>query len=246
MSSLSPRTGLTLMADSDFVSGSVVTGNAGKLDNITSILQCTSATRPSSPIDGQFIYETDTQNRRRYDATSGKWYLQGGSGTNCPKGLIGSFSNTSAALTGPGGGISPGVNFFGAPISLLDYSFPVKAFYQYRVIEQGFYMEAGTFNTNINNVINDDMELYTLFGVNSNPGLVTSGTGFSYLRSVYQSQENGSRRSYFKNMAFGVNFTGTLYMRSLFRSSVANAGRPADSIGSYAWAYELGPIGSSY
>lgn len=37
---------------------------------------CTSGTRPSSPVDGQHIFETDTRQRYTYDSTNTKWVLR--------------------------------------------------------------------------------------------------------------------------------------------------------------------------
>lgn len=54
--------------------------------------KCTSLTRPANPVDGQLIYETDTQNIMKYNTTKSKWETVGLSGARVIKGTVGGSS----------------------------------------------------------------------------------------------------------------------------------------------------------
>lgn len=245
MSTLSPRVGLTIMSDSDFIDPSVVDGNSTRLDAITSVTQASSTSRPSSPFDGQHIYETDTQNFRRYDKASGKWYLLGsGPNGSAAQGLIGTFSNTNAATLS---GTSGGQNF--QAVSMLDYSFSVIAGHNYKIIEQGWFSVTGSPAQVIQS--SDLVELYTLWQLGSNPGL-GSTVALHYSQYWYNKNEWGTRVPFFRTMQYGAGITGTLFLRSCVRTDTSfwttttRIGRPADTIGSYAWAYDEGAKGATY
>ena len=242
MSSSSPRTGLTILGDSDFVDPSIIDNNASKLDLITSVEQCTSSTRPSSPFDGQHIYETDTQNFRRYDLASTSWYLLGsGPNGSAAQGLIGTFSNTGAATFAGSGVGTSGTQ----TISLLDYSFTVKANRMYKIIEQGWFTLGGTYNNTLSNMW---AELYSLYNLGSNPALTTTAS-LHYIKKYYSSLKFGARAPYYKVMEYASTGNGTLFVRSAFRGFAFTSqtfGKPSDAVGAYAWAYDMGPSGSSY
>lgn len=242
MSTLSPRTGLTVLADSDFVNSALIDSNASRLDLITSVQQCTSSTRPSAPFEGQHIFETDTKNFRRYDATSAAWYLLGsGPSGSAAQGLVNSFSNTSAATFAGSGIGSSGTQV----VSLLDYNFPVLANRMYKIIEQGWFSLTGTYS---NTVSNNWAEFYSAYNMGSQPAL-SSTSSLHYIKKYYSSLKFGAKVPYYKNMEYVSSGAGTLYVRSLFRGfcfSSQNFGKPADSVGSYAWVYDMGPSGSSY
>lgn len=250
MSSLSPRVGLTVMADTDFVSSSSVDNSVTILDTATSITQCTSATRPSTPFEGQLIYETDTKMFRRWSATKVGWFLYGvGTGNGGGLGLINSFSDTSSHLLAGGGGSNPNYVF----TSLLDYNFAVRPNWRYRIVEQGWFWATGTYNGSNTALI--DVELYSLYNIGSNPALGSTGTALHYARHDYQMLQLGGRRSYFKKVFFDTpsSVSGNMYVRSCLRYNNAifvaanqSIGRSADSIGSYAWVYSLGPSTAGY
>jgi len=249
MVSLSSRVKISLMEDTDFVDPSVVDGDVTILDSATSITQCTSSNRPSTPFEGQTIYETDTKIWRRWSASNSAWYLIGvGSGGGGGLSLINSFSDTSSRLTAGGGASNPNYVF----TSLLDYNFPVKANWRYRIVEQGWYWKTGVYNGSFAN--HDIIELYSLYNIGSNPSLGSSGTALNYLRNDYQNLDLGTRRNYFKKIFFDTpsSVPGNMFVRSCLRfngalvSSDQFYGRSADAIGSYAWVYSLGPSTVGY
>lgn len=246
MSSLSPRVGLTIMSDSDFVNPSIVDGNSTKLDTLTSVQQALSTSRPGAPFDGQHIYETDTQDFRRYDATSHAWYLLGsGPNGDAAQGLIGSFSagGAAAVISGTAGGYNP------QAVTMLDYSFPVKAGRGYKIIEQGWFSVTGAPAQVIESTNN--IETYTIFQMGSYPP-VTNTAGLYYSQNWYNKNKWGTRVPFYRAMKYVGNVTGTIFLRSIVRTDASfwttttRIGRPADSLGSYAWAYDMGPNGVSY
>lgn len=242
MSTASPRVGLTVMADSDFVNPGVIDGNATKLDQITSVTQCTSTTRPAAPFEGQHIYETDTQNFRRYDATSKLWYLLGsGPNGNGAQGLIAGFQNTAGSVLNGTGIGTAGTQ----EISLLDYNFAVKANRVYKIIEQGWIMVGGGYTSTLANYW---VELYSLSNLGVQPPL-SSVNALHYIKKYYSSLKFTARVPFYKSMIYSSGAAGTLYMRSVLRSAVFGGqgiGTVADSVGTYAWIYDMGPSGSSY
>lgn len=60
MATNSPRLGLILPEEGDYLDDGVMSGNFAKLDARAGAVICTSTTRPSTPYDGMLIYETDT------------------------------------------------------------------------------------------------------------------------------------------------------------------------------------------
>jgi len=60
MPTFTSRLGLQMDADTENYDVDVVNGNSLKIDANIGVVMCTSATRPSTPYDGQQIYETDT------------------------------------------------------------------------------------------------------------------------------------------------------------------------------------------
>jgi hypothetical protein len=245
MTSLSPRLNLTLMSDTDFVNNSPVDNNASIIDGIASITQCTSSSRPGSPFNGQWIYETDTQNVRYWSPTEGKWFLRGGSGLASSRGLVNSFSNPAAALVAGTGGGADNV------ISLHDYSFSAYKNHQYKVIEQGWIWPTGTYNTG--NSGQSEISLYTSFGLGSNPSLSAS-SAVHYIGVPCCWEQNGQRIPYYKAFVFNIGGSGTnnVYLRSWMDANTGsfpanmNIGRSADSnVPARAWIYDLGIMGAN-
>lgn len=246
MSSLSSRIGVTLMDDGDFVSASVIDNNAALLDGMVSLTQCTSTTRPTSPFSGQWIYETDTQNIRRWIAGApyNVWYLLGGSGAHSSSGYIGSATDTSThTIT-----ISQGSGH--QQVSLHDYNFTLKNNKTYKVIEQGWIWNTGSFN---NTAFQYNVGMWTNFNVGSNPGL-TGANAVHISYKYFSDAQNGQRSPYYK--VFYVNTPGgsgtsTCYFRSVmdlnaadFPPSNRTIGRSADSIGSTVSIYDMGVPGA--
>lgn len=73
MATTTSRLALTKPAGTDSVDVAVLNGNADKIDAAIGAKICTSGTRPSSPYDGQVIYETDTSKAFVYIAASSTW-----------------------------------------------------------------------------------------------------------------------------------------------------------------------------
>lgn len=73
MATTTSRLALTKPAGTDSVDIAVLNGNADKIDAAIGAKICTSGTRPSTPYDGQVIYETDTSKAFVYIATSSTW-----------------------------------------------------------------------------------------------------------------------------------------------------------------------------
>lgn len=48
--------------------------NFQTLDQLLNVMEVTSTTRPATPINGQIIFETDTEDVLFYNTTKGKWY----------------------------------------------------------------------------------------------------------------------------------------------------------------------------
>lgn len=67
------RLGLTKPAGSDLVDISVLNVNSDKIDAAVGAKVVTSGTRPSTPFDGQIIYETDTQKSYVYRSSTSSW-----------------------------------------------------------------------------------------------------------------------------------------------------------------------------
>lgn len=62
MATNSPRLGLILPEEGDYLDDGVMSGNFAKLDSNSGAFVCTSTTRPSAPYEGMLILETDTKN----------------------------------------------------------------------------------------------------------------------------------------------------------------------------------------
>lgn len=245
MSSLSPLIGATLMADTDFLDASIITKNATLLDGIVSIKQCTSTTRPTSPWNGQWIYETDTQNIRRWSSSSNVWHLLGGSGKASSSGYVSSATDTGAhTIT-----LSNGAGH--QQVSLHDYNFTVTNGKTYKVIEQGWIWNTGSFN---NTAYQFNVGLWTNLGIGSNPSL-GNGSAIHVAYKYISDAEYNQRIPYYKVMYFNSpagSGTSTCYFRSVmdlnaadFPPSNRTVGRSADSTGSIAFLYDMGAPGSA-
>ena len=244
MSSKSPRVGVTLMADGDFVSSSAVDNNASLLDGFTSLTQCTSSTRPATPFDGQWIYETDTQNVRRWNAALNVWHLWGGSGTNSSLGYVGSTTNTSAATLTMSSGSGH------SQVSLHDYNFTLKNNSKiYKVIEQGWIWLTGSFN---NTSYQFNVGLWTNFNIGSNPGLTGANgvhLGYRYISDCQTQQRIPYYKVFYVQTPSGAG-TSVCYFRSVMDLNAADfppssrvIGRSADSLGSSVSVYDMGALG---
>lgn len=73
MATTTSRLALTKPASSDPVDIAVLNTNADKIDAAIGATTCTSGTRPSSPYNGQFIFETDTQKTYVYNGAATAW-----------------------------------------------------------------------------------------------------------------------------------------------------------------------------
>lgn len=250
MSTASPRVGLTLMQDADFVDPFVVSGNSTKLDTMTSITQCTSTTRPATPFDGMWIYETDMQNVRRWSAADGKWYLRGGSGVANAAGLVGQFSDTSAHLLA---GVSGPQNI--QTISLHDYNMTLQNGHTYRITEQGWFNLSGSYQQVHGDFVTP--EFFTVVGIGSNPALSDTGS-LHYFYQPYQQNFNPAQKPYYKSFKYtvpgsvGIGSTSNVFFRSLMRVDVSfypptnNMGRQANaSFPAKAFIYDLGITGAN-
>jgi hypothetical protein len=90
MATTTSRLGLTLPDPADTVDVTQLNADFTKIDNTVGFTPCTFSTRPSSPVAGQAIYETDTHNTYLWDAGPAVWrplpgvvtvYAVGNSGT---------------------------------------------------------------------------------------------------------------------------------------------------------------------
>jgi len=82
MATTTTRLGLTKPDYSDNVDIDDINDNMDSLDVAAGAKTVTSSTRPASPYDGQFIYETDTQAAYVYDDSITTWVAVGGSGSS--------------------------------------------------------------------------------------------------------------------------------------------------------------------
>jgi hypothetical protein len=73
MATTTSRLGLTLPDPADTVDVTQLNADFTKIDNTVGFTPCTSSTRPSSPVDGQGIYERDTHNAYVWDAQASTW-----------------------------------------------------------------------------------------------------------------------------------------------------------------------------
>jgi hypothetical protein len=250
VSSLSPRVGLVVMSDSDFVDPNVVAKDSVKLDAMTSLTQCTSTTRPATPFDGQWIYETDMQNVRRWSQADGKWYLKGGSGVASATGLVQQFSDATAhTLVGVAGGTNI------QTISLHDYNLMLQKGHTYKIIEHGWFSLTGTYQQVSGNFIHP--EFFTTYNIGSNPG-TSDANSLHYFHEPYQKNVNPNKRPYYKTFnltvpgSVGIGQTSNVFLRSLMRQDVSfmlstqNLGRPASaSFPARAYVYDLGILGAN-
>jgi hypothetical protein len=76
MATLSPRFSFTLPDPADTVDITKLNADFVTIDNTLGLTPCTLGTRPSSPIDGQAIYERDTHDVLVWDASvgAGTWH----------------------------------------------------------------------------------------------------------------------------------------------------------------------------
>ena len=82
MATTTTRLGLTKPDYSDNVDIDDINDNMDDLDAVVGAKPVTSSTRPASPYDGQFIYETDTQAAYVRDNSIPDWVAVGGAGSN--------------------------------------------------------------------------------------------------------------------------------------------------------------------
>jgi hypothetical protein len=73
MASTTARLGLTLPDPADTVDVTQLNADFTTIDNTVGFTPCTSTTRPSTPVAGQAIYETDTHNTYLWDAGPAIW-----------------------------------------------------------------------------------------------------------------------------------------------------------------------------
>lgn len=73
MATSTTKLGLSKPAGTDAVDIAVLNANSDKIDNASGTFICTSTTRPSTPYNGQTIYETDTESIQIYLAASSTW-----------------------------------------------------------------------------------------------------------------------------------------------------------------------------
>lgn len=73
MATTTTRLALTKPASSDPVDIAVLNANSDKIDLAVGAKRVTSSTRPSTPFDGQMIFETDTNKFLVWDATAVTW-----------------------------------------------------------------------------------------------------------------------------------------------------------------------------
>jgi hypothetical protein len=67
------RLALTKPAGTDAVDIAVLNSNADKIDAASGATVCTSGTRPASPYNGQFIFETDTTKVYVFNSSTTAW-----------------------------------------------------------------------------------------------------------------------------------------------------------------------------
>ena len=79
MATSTTRLGLSKPDGSDVVDIAVLNANSDKLDIAAGAYICTSSTRPTTPWNGQFIYETDTFTALVYKSSTSTWSPLGGS-----------------------------------------------------------------------------------------------------------------------------------------------------------------------
>lgn len=78
MATTTSKLGLTKPDGADLVDVAVLNTNFDKLDTSMGATICTSTTRPSTPYNGQFIYETDTANVLVYKTATTSWTIVSG------------------------------------------------------------------------------------------------------------------------------------------------------------------------
>jgi hypothetical protein len=136
---LSPRVSATMMSDSDFMNPTPIVTDANLLDGIVSVKDCLSTSRPASPFEGQWIYETDTQVLRRWSSSDNTWRLRAGSinSTVAAVGLISTTSNAAAATIPNGASTS-------ANVALVSWNTSVKKNKTYKIVEDGWISLTGS------------------------------------------------------------------------------------------------------
>lgn len=72
------RLGLNKPDTTDLVDIAVLNQNADKLDAAAGATICTSSTRPTTPFNGQIIFETNTNSTLVYKASTSSWTIVGG------------------------------------------------------------------------------------------------------------------------------------------------------------------------
>lgn len=78
MATLTTRLSLSKPDTTDNVDIAVLNANSDKLDAAVGSFMCTSTTRPSTPFNGQQIFETDTTNQYIWSSATGSWFRLGG------------------------------------------------------------------------------------------------------------------------------------------------------------------------
>lgn len=106
MATTTTRAGLTKPDNSENYSVSVVNNNSDRIDQLLGCTPCTTGTRPATPIQGQTIFETDTNLVHVSNGTpplSGSWVQVGG--LTASRGVVGGrrvtgTNNLTPAATG--------------------------------------------------------------------------------------------------------------------------------------------------
>ena len=87
MATTTTKLALTKPATSDVVDIAVLNANADKLDTAAGAFMCTSTTRPTTPWNGQVIFETNTLNQYVWVAATSTWARLGGTPSATVTGL---------------------------------------------------------------------------------------------------------------------------------------------------------------
>lgn len=231
MSHLSSRIKATMMEDGDFLSPTPLNTNSALLDPIVSVKQCTSTTRPLTPFEGQWIYETDTQVLRRWDSTTSKWYLRAGSASSntASVGLILSTTSASAA-TLSNGAAAP------ASVAMITWSTPVSKNKTYKIVEDAWISLTGT-GYNDTKELDYDIQSFATLTPPVQPivaqkqfsfGTMTFSTGSMPVRRMF-------RRTWFYNVpnnAGSLTLYGGFYLFAMDQSKIAATwtfGKPFDA-----------------
>lgn len=92
MATTTSKLALSKPDTTDAVDIAVLNANSDKLDSAVGMFICTSTTRPSTPFNGQTIYETDTKNQRIWITATSSWDQFAGT----PIGSVNTFAGATA------------------------------------------------------------------------------------------------------------------------------------------------------